>query len=185
MKCLKSVMSAVVVAGCIGMGSVSYAADALPADVKAKIDSKIAIYKAWGTDAEVVKAVKDYNTTPPAEYKDMTNDKWKGLTVMSTEVRALTKNGVATFIKTKKDESVTEGFVSGADGTKVGFLSKTTSWSHKGKPKHDIPMTGKVWIGSVEVDESTGIQSVQVGFPVMDGTKAIGAYVLGFSVSKL
>ncbi len=161
------------------------AAAELTAEQKTKLDAKIATFKAWGTDAEIVKAVKEHNANPPAETKDMTNDKWKTLTVMSPEVRALTKNALATYIKTKKDESVSEAFVSGADGTKVAFLSKTTSWSHKGKPKHDVPMTGKVWIGQVEVDESTGIQSIQVGIPVLDGTKAIGSIVIGFSIAKL
>jgi hypothetical protein len=164
----------------------AFAADAaLPAEIKTKIDAKISVYKAWSNDPEIVKAVKEHNANPPAEYKDMTNEKWKTLTVMSPEVKAFSKNALAAYIKSKKDSSVTEAFVSGADGTKVTFLSKTTYWCHKGKAKHDTPMTGKIWTGPVEVDESTGIQAVQVGFPVLDAGKPIGSIVLGFCVAKL
>ena len=71
------------------------------------------------------------------------------------------------------------------DGTKAAFLSKTTGWSHKGKPKHDLPMSGKSWQGPVEVDESTGLQQVQVAVPVLDGGKPVGSLVVGLSLSKL
>ena len=75
--------------------------------------------------------------------------------------------------------------MSGADGTKVAFLAKTTSWSHKGRDKHQIPMSGKTWYGPMEVDESSGIQQIQVGIPVLDGGKPIGSIVVGLSVAKL
>jgi hypothetical protein len=92
---------------------------------------------------------------------------------------------VADFLKAKKTEAVSEAFVSGAEGTKVAFLAKTSGWSHKGKPKHDLPMSGKTWQGAVEVDESTGLQQVQVAVPVIDGGKPIGSLVVGLSLAKL
>jgi len=169
-----------------GLLAMSFGADAgLPPEIKAKIDAKIAIYKAWGAASEIVKAVKDHNANPPAEYKDMTNDKWKAVTVMSPEVLALTKNDVAAFMKAHKDSCVVKAFVSGADGAKVGFLAKTLAWSHAGAPKHEVPMTGKIWIGHVEVDKGTGVEAVQVGFPVLDGGKPIGSIVIDFATSKL
>jgi len=67
----------------------------------------------------------------------------------------------------------------------VAFLAKTTNWCHKGKPKFDVPMTDKTWQGPVEVDESTGVQQVQLGVPVLDGGKPIGVLVVGISLSKL
>jgi hypothetical protein len=75
--------------------------------------------------------------------------------------------------------------VSGADGSKVAFLTKPSSWSHAGKPKHDKPMTGKTWQGDVEVDASTGARQIQVSVPVLDGGKPIGSIVVGFSIAKL
>ncbi len=162
-----------------------FAADLLPAAVQAKVDAKVAAYASWSTDATIVAAVKANNTTPPAEIKAMTNDTWKTLTLLSPEVKALAKNELATYIKGKKEECVTELFVNAADGSKVAYLSKTTSWIHKGKPKHDLPMTGKNWVGSVEIDESTGVQSVQIAIPVLDGKMPIGSIVFGLAVTKL
>jgi hypothetical protein len=68
---------------------------------------------------------------------------------------------------------------------KVAFLSKTTSWSHKGKAKHDVPMAGKTWQGTIEVDKSTGQQQIQIAVPVLDGGKPIGSLVVGLAVAKL
>lgn len=127
-------------------------------------------------------AVKAHNAKPETKF---TNESWKGLTVLDPDVRGFQQNGAASWIKSHKDEAVTEAFVSGADGGKVAFLTKPTSWSHAGKPKHDKPMSGKNWQGDVEVDASTGARQVQVSVPVLDGGKPIGSIVVGFSLAKL
>jgi hypothetical protein len=100
-------------------------------------------------------------------------------------VRGFTKNPAAQAVKAKKEDWVSECFISGADGTKVAFLSKTTSWSHADKDKHRVPMTGKTWIGPVEVDESSGLQQVQVALPVLEGARPIGSIVFGLSIAKI
>jgi hypothetical protein len=157
----------------------------LSPEAKSKVDAMTVQIKSWASDPQVVSAVKAHNAGPPDEYSGMTNESWAALTVLDPKVRALTKNAVAEFLKTKKSAVVTEAFVLAADGTKVAFLSKTTYWCHKGKPKHDVPMTGKSWMGPVEVDESTGQQQVQVSVPVLDGGKPVGSLVVGLAVSQL
>ncbi len=137
------------------------------------------------TDAKLVAAVKEHNATPPAESKAMTQEKWKALPVLDPFVRGLSKNALAEYLKSKGEESWAEVFVSGADGTKVALFGKTTSWSHKGKEKHDVRMQGKTWVGQPEVDASSGVEQIQIGLPVMDGSRAIGSIVIGFAVSKL
>jgi len=160
-------------------------AQGLEPAVQAKLDAKVKAVQAWAADATVVSAVKAQNAGPSAEAVAMTQEKWKTASILDPFVRSFTKNPAAEFLKTKKTEALTEAFLSGADGTKVGFLGKTTSWSHKGKPKHDDPMVGKTWQGAVEVDESTGQQQVQIAVPVLEGGKPIGSLVVGYSVSKL
>lgn len=158
-------------------------ADPLTAEQQSKLDAKVAELKAWSTSSEIVAAVKAHNAKP--EHPEYTNDSWKTLTVLDPSVRAYQQNAAATWIKAHKNDAVTEAFVSGADGSKVAFLTKPTSWNHKGKPKHDKPLAGKTWQGEVETDASTGARQVQVAVPVLDGTKPIGSIVVGFSVSKL
>jgi hypothetical protein len=157
----------------------------LTPEAQAKIDAKLKLVHELAADPAVVGAVKAQNDAPPAEHAAMTQAKWKELPVLDPLVRGLTRNPVATALKAKKDDTISEAFVSSADGTKVAFLAKTTSWSHKGSGKHDVPMTGKNWQGPVETDESTGLQQIQVAVPVLDGGKPIGSLVVGLSLSKL
>lgn len=79
----------------------------------------------------------------PPEQAALNQEKWKALTVLDPLVRGFAKNPAGVFLKRKKDDLVTEGFASDAAGLKVAFLAKTSNWSHKGKDKHDVPMTGK------------------------------------------
>lgn len=160
-------------------------AEDLDAATQAKVTAKIEAIKTWAADAAIVKAVKAQNEKLPAELADMTQDKWKGLGILDPLVRSFTKNEAAATLKAKKTDSVGEAFISAADGTKVAFLTKTSNWSHKGKPKHDVPMTGKTWQGAVEVDESTGLRQIQVSVPVLDGDKAIGSLCVGLDLTKL
>ena len=157
-------------------------ADPLTPEQAQKVQAKLAVLKTWGSAPEVIAGVK---LAPSAWMAEMTQDKWKGLSVLSPEIKELSKNPLAVWLKSQKDDTISEIFVSRADGTKAALLAKTTSWSHKGAPKHDVPMTGKTWVGEAVADESTGLKQVQVSFPVMDGGKVIGSVVVGLQVSKL
>jgi hypothetical protein len=149
------------------------------------LDVKIKQLKTWSTDPQIVAAVKAHNTGQSPEELSMTNVKWAKLTLLDPYVRTYTRNQLAEYLKSRKDDSISECFVSGADGTKVAFLSKTTYWSHADKEKHKVPMAGKVYIGTMAMDESTGLKEVQIGLPVLDGGKPIGSLVVGINVSRL
>ncbi len=176
---------ALTITALVAFTQASRAAEALSADNQAKVDAKLKVIQAWAADPAVLKALKAHNGGVSADQAAMNQDKWKSLTVLDPFVRSFSKNEAGEFLKAKKDESVSEAFLSGVDGTKVAFLAKPTNWSHKGKAKHDEPVAGKTWQGPVEVDESTGLQQVQVAVPVIDGGKSIGSLVVGLSVSKL
>lgn len=155
----------------------------LTSEQKEKVTAKLEQLKLLGTDATVIAEVKTLTTNPPLP--GMTNEKWKSVTVIGPEVKTLSKNTLATYLKSKKDDAISEMFVSDSAGNKIALFTKTTSFCHKGKPKHDLPMIGKTWIGEIEIDESTGVQQVQVSFPVLDGKKPIGSIVAGISIEKL
>jgi len=152
----------------------------------AKLEAEIKQLKSFSTDPQVVSAVKAYNSaarTP--EEKTMTNEKWHSLTLFDPFVRAVAKTDLSAYLKTKRDDVIAKVFVSGADGGKVGFDAKTEHWTHKGMPKHEVPMGGKIWTGPLKLDDSTGLQMVQVGLPVLDGEKPIGSIVFGLRADKL
>ena len=159
-----------------------------PPAIKAKLDDKIKELSSLSTDQEIVNAVKAHNATPAsAEAAGMTNEKWHDLSVLDPLVRTTAKTPLSEYLKAKKsaDDTIAKVFVSGADGSKVGFDAKTEHWTHHGMPKHEVPMTGQTWIGQVKVDDSTGQQLIQVGMPVLDGRKPIGSIVVGLRVDKL
>ena len=154
-------------------------------EVKAKIEAKARLLQALGSDPKVVEAVKARNAAPPADVASMTNEKWKALSQLDPLVRGFSKNATAVYLKTRMDAAVSEWFLCGSDGTKVAFLAKPSNWSHKGKEKHQVPMSGKVFYGPLEVDESSGQQQIQVGIPVLDGGRPVGSLVVGLAVAKL
>jgi len=172
-------------AAVLSLGLSIASAESLAPAVQTKVDEQIKVVAGWAADPIIVDAVRSHNAAVPADQSALTQEKWKTLTVLDPLVRSFAKNPVGQFLKSKKSDIVTEAFVSDAAGLKVGFVAKTSNWSHKGKPKHDVPMTGKTWQGAVEVDESSGQQQLQVAVPVLDGDKAIGSLVVGLSVTKL
>ncbi len=183
MKCV--LKTSFVAAALLSAGLNLTLAQGLAPAVQTKVDARTNQVRIWAADPVLVNAVKAYNAAPPAASTAMTQDKWKTLPILDPFVRGFAKNPAGEFLKSKKADAVSEAFLSGIDGNKVAFLAKTTNWSHKGKPKHDVPMTGKTWQGAAEVDESTGLQQVQVAVPVLDGGKPIGSLVVGLSLAKL
>jgi hypothetical protein len=181
----KNIMLGTLVLGLSGPMARTLCAEGLDPALQAKVDAKIKDAQAWAASPAIVNAVKAHNANLPADQAAMTQDKWKALSILDPFVRGFTRNEAGEFLKSKKSEIVTEAFVSGADGLKVTFLNKPSGWSHKGKAKHDDPMAGKTWQGTPEVDESTGLQQLQVSVPVLDGDKPIGSLVVGLSISKL
>ncbi len=157
----------------------------LDAAQQGKVNAKVKEIQSWAATPAIVDAVKAYNAGKAPAAATLDQAKWSNLSVIDPFVRSLTKNAAAEVLKANKGEVVSEAFLSGADGGKVAFLGKPTNWSHKGKPKHDQPMSGRSWQGEVEIDESSGLQQVQVAVPVMDAGKPIGSLVVGLSIGKL
>lgn len=170
-----------VLAGTVGF---LRAADLDPA-AQTKISAKLVEIKTWAADPVIVGAVVAQNAALPPEYAAMTQEKWKALTVLDPFVRGFAKNPAGVFLKSKKAAWVGEAFLSDAKGVKVAFLSKPTNWSHAGKAKHDQPLSGRDWEGSVELDESTGLQQLQVAVPVLKDGAPVGVLTVGLSLSKL
>jgi hypothetical protein len=133
-----------------------------PPELQAKLTAELKTLEADSADPQVVSPVQTYNSTPPsADAKAMTNEKWHQLTLFDPFVRAISKNPLSERLKGICNDEIIKIFVSGSDGGKVGFNAKTEHWTHKGMPKHEVPMQGKTWIGTVKLDESTGMQMIQ------------------------
>jgi hypothetical protein len=159
--------------------------DELTAEQSRKLEELIKEAGELARNSEIVAAVRDYNSKGRDSTKDMDQDKWTKLTIMDPIVKDLRSNETARILRSKKAEVVSEAFVSGADGTKLAFLSKPSNWTHKGMAKHDEPMAGKTWIGKPEKDRSTGLSQIQFALPILDTGKPIGSLVIGVAVNRL
>ncbi len=169
----------------LALGATFARAEALAPAQQTLLDSKIGEIKQWAADPVIVKAVVAQNAATPAASAEMTQEKWKSLTLLDPFVRSFTKNEVGAALKARKAAWLAEAFVNDAKGLKVGFLAKTSNWSHGASAKHTQPMAGKTWQGAVEMDESTGLQQVQVSVPVLSEGQPVGSLVVGVSISKL
>lgn len=179
---LTSLLTVGIVVGCLADSARAAGDDAA---LQAKLTAQVQTLRALAASPAIVAAVKAVNEKVPAEYAAMTEPRWTELSILDPFVRGFTRNEAGAYLKTSKGAEVSEAFVSAANGMKVAFLSKTTSWNHKGKPKHDVPMSGKTWQGPIEIDKSTGQQQMQIAVPVLDGGKPIGSLVVGLAISKL
>src|SRR5262245_56505008 len=155
---LTALVTLAVAAGCLVGGA---RADGEDPALQEKLNTRMQTFRDWAANAAVVDAVKAVNANVPAPYAAMTEEHWAELSILDPFVRSFSQNDAAAFLKANKGLEVSEAFVSAANGMKVAFLSKTTSWNHKGKPKHDVPMAGKTWQGEAEIDKSTGLQQIQ------------------------
>jgi hypothetical protein len=169
------------------MVTLAWAAFEITPAVQKELDRHIEAVKGWAADPVLVKAVLAQNEKGPLAGMD--NAKWKTVRRSDELVKGFQTTPAGQFLTTKCTESqgtYSEAFLSGAQGEKVAFYEKTTSYIHKGTPKFDVPVTtGKVWQGQPEFDESSQTHQVQVAVPVLSGGKAVGALVVGVSLTKL
>ena len=155
--------------------------------VQKELDKHIEKVKSWAADPVIVKAVTVQNEKGPIAGLD--NPKWKTLRRSDALVKEFQSNPAGQYLKQKIADSngtYAEAFLSAAQGEKVAFFEKTTSYLHKGTPKFDVPFSsGKPWQGQPEFDESSQTYLVQVSVPVMEGKSAIGVVIFGIDIDKL
>ncbi|MDX2227029.1 MAG: hypothetical protein SFY92_08080 [Verrucomicrobiae bacterium] len=152
-----------------------------------QIDKCIKEVSAWAANPVLIKALQEQNAKGPVP--GLTNDVWKGKLRTSDEIKAYQSNPAGAFLSSSLAASgglYGEAFLSAAQGEKVAFVQKTTSYIHKGKEKFDAAFdSGKPWQGKPEFDESSQNYLVQISVPVLDKSKAIGVLTVGIDCSVL
>jgi hypothetical protein len=169
-----------------GMATRAWGFDLTPA-VQAELDKQKTIIAGWAADPVIVKAVKEQNGKGPISGMD--NPKWKTTRRSDPVVRALQDCAAGRFLKGKVEASqgmFSEAFLNAAQGEKVAFVEKTTSYLHKGQAKFDVPYAGaKSWQGKAEFDESAQTYQIQISVPVLADAKSIGVLVAGVNLTHL
>ena len=155
--------------------------------VQAELDKMKSQISGWAGDSVIIKAVTEQNGKGPIAGMD--NAKWKTIRRSDDVVKDFQSNAAGKYLKAKIEASngtFTEAFLNAAQGEKVSFVEKTTSYIHKGSAKFDVPFgSGKSWQGPAEFDESAQTYQIQISVPVQAGGKAIGALVVGVNLTQL
>src|ERR687887_165717 len=170
----------------LGAAAAQAAFEITPA-IQAELDRQKRIVAGWAADPVIVKAVVEQNAKGPLPGMD--NAKWKVLRRSDPLVRAFQSNAAGQFLRAKMEASrgmITEAFLSAAQGEKVAFAEKTTSYIHKGMAKFDVPFTTRgAWQGRPEFDESAQTYQIQISVPVLADGAPVGALVVGVSLTQL
>lgn len=181
---MKTVIATIL--GLVLVGTVHAADSAVTPKMQSTLDAQKKVIAAWAADPVLVAAVKAQNKKGPIPGMD--NAAWKATPRSDPLVQALQKNPAGVWLTGKlktSDGLFTEAFLSAAKGEKVAFVEKTTSYTHAGSVKFDVPMSGKEWQGEPEFGESSQVYAVQISTPVLDNGKTIGVLVVGVSMKKL
>jgi hypothetical protein len=155
--------------------------------VQAELDKQKTVVASWAANPVIVNAVLEQNRKGPIGGMD--NAKWKMTRRSDPVVTGFQTSPAGQLLKAKLGESlgaVSEAFLNAAQGEKVAFVEKTTSYIHRGAAKFDVPFgTGKAWQGPAEFDESSQTYAIQISVPVLAEGKPIGALVVGVNLSYL
>jgi len=182
-------LTGLVLVGALGLFAIEAAAasfEITPA-IQAELEKQKAVVAKWAASPAIVSAVAEQNRKGPIAGMD--NAKWKVTRRTDPMVTGFQSNAAGQFLKARLAESqgaVSEAFLIAAQGEKVAFYEKTTSYIHRGSSKFDVPFnTGKSWQGKPEFDESSQTYAIQISVPILAEGKAIGALVVGVNLSYL
>lgn len=171
----------------VGMATMAWAAFEVTPAIQKELNRHIEVAKGWAASPVVVKAVLAQNAKGPIAGMD--NAKWKTVRRSDELIKGFQRNEAGRFLAQKvaqSNELYSEAFLSAAQGEKVAFFEKTTSYIHRGAPKFDVPFTaGKAWQGKPEFDESSQTHQIQVSVPVLSDGKPVGVLVVGVNLSKI
>ncbi len=184
MRWIKGVVGVAVLAVLV---SLAWAAFEVTPAVQKEIDRHIEVVKGWAANPVIVNAVLAQNQKGPIAGMD--NGKWKTVRRSDDLVKGFQTNEAGKYLKQQADGAsgmYPEAFLSAAQGEKVAFIEKTTSYIHKGAAKFDVPFgSGKAWQGQPEFDESSQTHQIQVSVPVASGGKPVGVLVVGLNLTNL
>jgi len=144
----------------------------------------------YGQDPQLVALTAKSNASPQDVAK-----------LRALDVRWQKKDGIEAFVKTLmaspasqrlgalivKHPYVPEAFIMDSQGTIIGETNRTSTYWKGEQEKFTAAYaggTGAIWYGTLEFDESTKTNSVQISVPVAKGGKAIGAICFTVNIDE-
>ncbi len=182
---MKKTLLLMVVASLLALGIQPTFAEEAPQSV---IDLGNNTLAAFGTDPQLVKAVKQQN----AEHNTLDQIKkldhqWINTPGVADFMKAVLDNETAAYLDDiqRKAAYYAEIFLMDNQGALVAATDKTSDYWQGDEDKFQRPFsTGTILFSEVDFDVSAQAYLVQVSVPVKDGAKTIGAITFGINLDE-
>jgi len=187
------IIKMLIMAGVLAFSTLSLSQESLSqSQIQDVIKDKISGVVKMGSHSLIVKAVMEQNAKSLSlDTIKKTDDEWKATKDLTPFKISLQKTPVGNFLKRKMElnKSIySEAFLTDNQGANVTAFPATSDYWQGDESKWTESFNngdGKVYIGDVELDESSGSYATQVSVPVNKNGKTIGVLVIGIKLSYI
>ena len=158
-------------------------------DIKKLIEPKVQTLRVFANSPIIVEAVRKQN----GENLSMSvikqrDQEWSSTKELTPFKLSLQQSKAGEFLKNRMatNPAFNEGFLTDNQGANVAAYPATGDYWQGDEEKWTASFNGgngRVFIGKLEKDESTGTIATQVSAPVLDRGKTIGVLVMGIKIN--
>lgn len=162
-----------------------------PDDLKTLLKVKVRTVQHMALNPVVVRAVREQNASNLAMKEIQRRDnEWRASKELTPLKIALQGNRAGRFLRStvRRLDAVNEAFLTDAKGANVAVFPPTSDYWQGDEEKWTASFnngSGRVFIGPLELDESTQTYAVQISAPVIDRGRTIGVLVVGVTIDYL
>jgi hypothetical protein len=160
-------------------------------EVLDRLDGKLRGVRHIAFHPEIVRAVRTQNNEGLSmELIQQRDAEWRAAQQETDLQRSLSQRRASQVLKTlvERNPDFSEAFATDNQGANVAMFPATSDYWQGDEAKWTNSFNdgeGRVWIGEVELDESSGLVAVQVSVPILDQGETIGVLVIGITQDYL
>lgn len=187
--CIGGVSLAFVLAGFAGPASAQE--DISDAELEELLRVKVRTVQHMALNPLLVRAVRQQNSEGLTPEEIARRDKaWRATKELTPFKLSLQTSPAGRFLRqqVQRSTSFNEAFLTDNQGANVAAFPATSDYWQGDEEKWIASYNGgdgKIYIGSLELDESTNTVAAQVSAPVLDRGKTIGVLVVGVTINYL
>lgn len=167
------------------------AAPKVDPELRARVEARLPIVRAWAADPIVVAAVRDANAHARSMRDiERLDEAWTATRGVDDFMRSIIDHPAAERLRELRERhpELQESFVTDRLGANVASTNKTSDFYQGDEDKFREAFAGGaggVHVGDLSRDESIQSYAIPIGVPVLDEGVAIGVLVVTVNVEKL
>lgn len=156
-----------------------------------RLEGKLRTVRHLSFHPEIVRAVRRQNDEQlDTEVIQQRESEWRSAREETALQRQILQSAASQVLRAlvERNDDFSEVFVTDDQGANVAMYPATSDYWQGDEDKWIKAFNsgdGQLWIGDIEVDESTGLAAVQVSVPVLDQGQTIGVLVTGITQDYL